>query len=413
LVLALSSGTAAVLLFNGAGLETALLRAITILVIACPCALGMATPLAIAAGIGYAARRGILIRDGAALQLAGKVATVVFDKTGTLTEGKFSVLNFNGGELEASEALCLVGSLEQASNHPLAVAIVEACKDRPLALFETREVQIVEGRGIAGLVMAAENPLRVVIGNEVFVGEKGFAIPREQRELVEREAERGRTVVFFGIAGLEHAGYLVLGDALKANVPQVVGDLQKLGASVLLLSGDAQLTTAAVAQQAGIADYTAQALPQDKIAAIRDLQKQRQIVAMVGDGVNDAPALAQAEVGIAMGSGTEIAIASSAMTMMRDDLALVPEAIQLSRRTVRTIKQNLSWAFFYNTIGIVIAIAGWLNPLMAVSAMLVSSLSVVGNSMRLHEGQGKTLEKLLEILVPWREPQSVPTAKIK
>ncbi|MCG3121315.1 MAG: putative copper-exporting P-type ATPase V [bacterium] len=181
---------------------------------------------------------------------------------------------------------------------------------------------------------------------------------------------------------------------------------------MLLLSGDAKLTTAAAAQQAGIAEYTAQALPQDKISAIRTLQSQNHIVAMVGDGVNDAPALAQADVGIAMGSGTEIVIASSAITMMRDELTLVPEAIQLSRRTVRTIKQNLSWAFFYNTIGIVIAIAGWLNPLMAVSAMLVSSLSVVGNSMRLLEGKGKTLEKLLEILVPWREPQAKGLQKI-
>ena len=407
LVLVLSSSTAAALLFSGAGLETALLRAITVLVIACPCALGMATPLAIAAGIGYAARRGILIRDGAALQLAGKVSTVVFDKTGTLTEGKFSVLNFNGGELAASAARRLVGSLEQASNHPLAVAIVEACKDQLLALFETSDVQIVEGRGISGLVLAVENPTRVVIGNETFVRENGFAIPREQRELVEREAERGRTVVFYGIAGYANAGYLVLGDSLKLNVQSVVTELQRLGAAVRLLSGDARLTTAAVAQQAGIVEFIAEARPEEKITTIRDLQKQQQIVAMVGDGVNDAPALAQAEVGIAMGSGTEIAIASSAITMMRDDLALVPEAIQLSRRTVRTIKQNLTWAFFYNAIGIVIALAGWLNPLMAVSAMLVSSLSVVGNSMRLHEGKGKTLEKLLEILVPWREPKAI------
>ena len=407
LVLVLSSSTAAALLFSGAGLETALLRAITVLVIACPCALGMATPLAIAAGIGYAARRGILIRDGAALQLAGKVSTVVFDKTGTLTEGKFSVLNFSGGELAASTARRLVGSLEQASNHPLAVAIVEACQDHHLAFFETSEVQIAEGRGISGLVLAAENPTRVVIGNETFVRENGFTIPREQRELVEREAERGRTVVFYGIAGCANAGYLVLGDSLKPNVQSVVTELQRLGAAVRLLSGDARLTTAAVAQQAGIVEFSAEARPEAKIITIRNLQEQQQIVAMVGDGVNDAPALAQAEVGIAMGSGTEIAIASSAITMMRDDLALVPEAIQLSRRTVRTIKQNLTWAFFYNAIGIVIALAGWLNPLMAVSAMLVSSLSVVGNSMRLHEGKGQTLEKLLEILVPWREPKAI------
>ncbi|MDZ7313117.1 MAG: heavy metal translocating P-type ATPase, partial [candidate division KSB1 bacterium] len=405
LVLVLAAATAAFLLVAGASLEEALLRGITVMVIACPCALGMATPLAIAAGIGYAARRGILIRDGAALQLAGKVSTVVFDKTGTLTEGKFTVLHFNSSGFDEDEALRFVGSLEQASNHPLAVAIVEACKEKQLELYEAKGVQLVEGMGISGTVMVAEHLKRVVAGNETFVSEQGFMIPRDQRELVEREAERGRTVVFFGIEGHPGAGYLVLGDSLKPDVPQVVAELHKLGASVRLLSGDAKLTTAAVAQQAGITDYTAQALPQDKILAIRNLQSRDQLVAMVGDGVNDAPALAQADVGIAMGSGTEIAIASGAITMMREDLSLVPEAIQLSRRAVRTIKQNLTWAFFYNSIGIIIAIAGWLNPLMAVSAMLVSSLSVVGNSMRLHEGKGKTLEKVVKILVPWREPE--------
>jgi len=405
LVLSLATAAAIFLILSGAGLETALLRAITVLVIACPCALGMATPLAIAAGIGHAARRGILTRDGSALQLAGKATTVVFDKTGTLTEGKFTVLSFNSSGDDEDEALRLVGSLEQASNHPLAVAIVETCKEKRLELYETKELQIVEGMGLAGTVMVAETSKRVVAGNEAFVRQQGFVIPPEKREWVEREAERGRTVVFFGIDGRMSAGYFVLGDSMKPNVQQVVADLHELGASVQLLSGDAKLTTAAVAQQAGIADFTAQALPQDKVAAIRKLQSCNQVVAMVGDGVNDAPALAQADVGIAMGSGTEIAIAAGAITMMRDDLALVPQAIQLSRRTVRTIKQNLTWAFFYNTIGIVIAILGWLNPLMAVSAMLVSSLSVVGNSMRLHEGKGKTLEKFLEILVPWREPE--------
>lgn len=263
---------------------------------------------------------------------------------------------------------------------------------------------MVEGRGLSGLIKC-EPPTRVVIGNEAFVREHNFMIPREQKELLEREAELGRTIVFFGIAGHSHAGYLVLGDSLKSGVADVVTQLQQLGVAVHVLSGDGAKTTAAVARQAGITDFIAQALPEDKIKTIRALQEQGKVVAMVGDGVNDAPALAQAEVGMAMGNGTEIARESAPLIMMREDLHLVPEAIEISQRTVRTIKQNLTWAFFYNALGIAIAIAGWLNPLMAAAAMLSSSLSVIGNSMRLHEGRGKTWLKLREILVPWWEPE--------
>lgn len=405
-VLTLALGTVLVLVLTGVSVEAAILRAITVLVIACPCALGMATPLALAAGIGFAAKRGILIRDGAALQLAGKTSHVVFDKTGTLTEGKFALLGVHGGGVHENETLRLLASLEQASNHPLATAIVEACEEKRLARYGVEEVQLVEGRGLSGLVLGAQ-PTRVVIGNEAFVREHNFILPREQRELVEREAEIGRTIVFFGLAGNLHAGYLVLGDSLQRGVLEVVAQLKQLGVAISLLSGDGAHTTAAVARQAGIADFIAQALPEEKIKTIRALQAQGKIVAMVGDGVNDAPALAQAEVGMAMGNGTEIARESAPLIMMREDLQLVPEAIAISQRTVRTIKQNLTWAFFYNAIGIGIALAGWLNPLMAAAAMLSSSLSVIGNSMRLHEGRGKTWLKLREILLPWWEPASV------
>ena len=406
LVLSLALGTVLVLVLTGASVEAAILRAITVLVIACPCALGMATPLALAAGIGFAAKRGILIRDGAALQLAGKTSSVVFDKTGTLTEGKFALLGVTSTGMHENETLSLLASLEQASNHPLAAAIVEACEEKRLARYAVDEVLMVEGRGLSGLVKH-ERPTRVIIGNEAFVREHNFIIPREQRELPEREAELGRTIVFFGIAGHSHAGYLVLGDSLKSGVADVVTQLQQLGVAVHVLSGDGAKTTAAVARQAGIDNFIAQALPEDKIKTIRALQEQGKVVAMVGDGVNDAPALAQAEVGMAMGNGTEIARESAPLIMMREDLRLVPEAIEISQRTVRTIKQNLTWAFIYNAIGIGIAVAGWLNPLMAAAAMLSSSLSVIGNSMRLHEGHGQTLLKLREILVPWWEPQKV------
>jgi Cu+-exporting ATPase len=396
----------------GAGLETAILRGIAVLVIACPCALGLATPLAIAAGIGYAAKQGILVRDGTTLQQAGKVSTIVFDKTGTLTEGKFSLLKI-GGAHDEHDALRHLGSLERSSSHPVAAAVVDACEERNLELMAATEVQVVDGRGISGRVNAedsSEPGKHVVIGNEAFVRGSGFSIAADHKEIVEREAESGRTVVFFGVQGESHAGYLVLGDTLKPKAAEAVTTIKELNISVRLLSGDAALTTASVARQAGITDYSAQALPEDKINLIRDLQSGGKVVAMVGDGVNDAPALAQADVGIALGSGTEIAMESGAITLMRDDLALVSEAIAISRRSTRTVKQNLVWAFLYNIIGIGIAMTGLLNPLMAAAAMLVSSLSVIGNSMRLREGKGKTAERLLEILVPWREPDDTPAA---
>jgi heavy metal translocating P-type ATPase len=367
--------------------------------------------LAIAAGIGYAAKQGILVRDGATLQQAGKVSTIVFDKTGTLTEGKFSLMKI-GGAHDEQRALRFIGSLERSSNHPVAAAIVEACEEKRFELMEATDVQVIDGRGISGQVNAelveakdtSEPGKHVVIGNEALVRENGFSIAANHKEIVEREAESGRTIVFFGVQGENHAGYLVLGDRLKPKAAEVVAAIKKLNITVRLLSGDAALTTASVARQAGMTDYLAQALPEDKINLIRELQSSGQVVAMVGDGVNDAPALAQADVGIAMGSGTEIAMESGAITLMRDDLSLVAEAITISRRSTRTVKQNLVWAFLYNIIGIGIAMSGLLNPLMAAAAMLVSSLSVIGNSMRLREGEGKTAQRLLEILVPWREP---------
>lgn len=403
-VLALSASTAAYQLLTGAGAEAALLRAITILVIACPCALGMATPLAIAAGIGYAARRGILIRDAASLQRAARARSVVFDKTGTVTEGKFTLLYNRLGDGNEREALQRVGSLEQASNHPLAHALVSACKELGLTLRGAVDVNIVDGMGIEGTVEGK----RVVLGSEAFVREAGFVLDSGEREFVEREVDRGRTVVFVGIEGWRKAGYLSLGDSLKPGALRTTQRLKEMGLSVQLLSGDAKRTTAAVARLAGIDTYVAQTLPQEKIEHIRRIQSTGSVVVMVGDGVNDAPALAQADVGIAVSDGTEIAVESAPITLLRDDLALIPEAIDISRRTGRTVAQNLVWAFVYNAVGLFAAVLGLLNPLIAAGAMLASSLSVVGNSMRLRESKGRAAAKLLEILIPWREPKEVP-----
>ncbi len=404
-VLLVSLTTAAGLVLSGAGTETTVLRAITVLVIACPCALGLATPLAIAAGVGRAAEEGILVRDGVVLQTAGSVDTVVFDKTGTLTEGRFELLEIDAGGNDAGEALSLLAVLERHSNHPIGDAIVRAAGEEDSRAKDAGGVRITDGMGIEGRV-GPKGGRRVMAGRDAFVKEGGFQIPRELAETARDRSGRGHTVVFFGIEGNQNAGCLVLGDGLKPSASEAVGGLAKRGISVSLLSGDSEETTAAVAGRAGIDDYTAEVLPQEKILAVEKLQKGGRTVAMVGDGVNDAPALARADVGIAMGGGTEIAVESSSFTLLRDDLSLVARAFELSGRTVRTIRQNLVWAFLYNTIGIVLAVTGLLNPLIAAAAMLVSSLSVVLNSLSLKEGKGKVRKKLVEFFLPWLEPAS-------
>ncbi|MBI5474688.1 MAG: heavy metal translocating P-type ATPase metal-binding domain-containing protein [Ignavibacteriae bacterium] len=397
-VLAVSFLTGAVLLVGGAGIEAALLRAITVLVVACPCVLGMATPLAVAAGIGYAAKHGVLIRDAAALQQAGKISTVVFDKTGTLTDGTFTLLAGSNPMLRHRD-LQLASSLEQASNHPIALARVHAARSRGLQLFDASDVRSIDGMGIDGRV----NGTRVVLGNEAFVRRSGYSIGDMTRELADREAERGHTVVFCGIASRAVARHIVLGDSLKAGASESVAALKKLGITTRLLSGDMEKTTAAVARLAGIAQFSAQALPSDKIETIKRLQAGGSIVAMVGDGVNDAPALAQADVGIAIGSGAEIAIESAPIALLRDDIALVAEAVEISRRTTAAVRQNLAWAFLYNVVGIVLAVLGLLNPFIAAIAMLASSISVVLNSMRVSHPKGLFTQRMIEILFPWIE----------
>jgi P-type Cu2+ transporter len=402
-VIILSVATAVVLLLSGAGVETALLRAITVLVIACPCALGLATPLAVAAGIGFAAGKGILIRDGSVLQAAGKVDRVVFDKTGTLTEGRFELLEIVTEDNRADEDLGLLAAIEYHANHPIGDAVVRAWTDRGFPVADAGEVHLLEGKGIEGLA-GEEIGTRVIVGNEGFVRENGFTIPDAFNGKSRAETARGRTVVFFGVEGRTRGGYIVLGDTLKTTAPGAVADLKEQGLSLQILSGDAAGTTAAIAGQAGVAEYRARMLPLDKIAEIERLQGEGEVVAMVGDGINDAPALAQADVGIAMGGGTEIAVESSAVTLLRDDLTLVGLSIETARRTVAVIKQNLAWAFLYNCVGIFLAVSGVLNPLIAAAAMLVSSLSVVANSLRLKEGKGGMRRKLVEFFLPFLEP---------
>jgi len=401
-VLSLSLVTGMILLASGAGTEVALLRAITVLVIACPCALGMATPLAVAAGVGYAARLGILVKEGAALQVAEKVEIVVFDKTGTLTEGQFYLVDFIKGDGHTDEMLGWLAALEMHSNHPIGEAVLRAWKERELPVT-VRDVVVIPGKGIRGMA-ESNRDIPIMIGNEAFITGAGFSIAGDMRSKARVEEERGRTVAFFGIEGIREAGCLMMGDVLKPTAGDALTHLARQGIAVQLLSGDSLNTTAAIAGQAGISEYAAELLPEDKIERVRKLQDEGRRVAMVGDGVNDAPALAQADVGIAMAEGTEIAVESSSFTLLRDDLTLVGEALEISRRTVRAIKQNLAWAFLYNTIGLLLAVSGLLNPLIAAAAMLVSSLTVVGNSLKLKEGEGRMKQRLTEFFLPWLEP---------
>ena len=400
LLLALATGLF-VLLTSHSG-EEALLRSITVLVIACPCVLGMATPLAIAAGVGSAAKRGILIRDAEALQRAAAANVVVFDKTGTLTEGRFAFRECRAPGGAERPALRFIGSLERASSHPLGASLVTACVERGIGLTDPSDILIEEGMGMSGIV----DGMTVVIGSEEFVTGRGYRIEKEERLRAERERADGGTITYFGLGAEPAAGFCLFGDELKEGSRESVGALTAGGMRVVLLSGDAEGTVRAMAARAGIGECIAGALPGTKVDFISRLQKDGWHVVMVGDGVNDAPALAQADVGISLGSGTQMAVESSAVTLLRDDLTLVPETIRIARRTVRTVKQNLAWAFIYNSIGLILAVTGLLNPLIAAAAMVVSSLSVVLNSMRLRQNEGRALQMIIEILVPWREPKS-------
>jgi len=400
LLLALLTGLAVLMTSHSA--EEALLRSITVLVIACPCVLGMATPLAIAAGVGSAAKKGILIRDAEALQRAAGATVVVFDKTGTLTQGKFAFRECRIPGGDERSALRFIGSLERASSHPLGAALVTACAERGIVLTDPSDIVIGQGMGISGTVEGT----RVAIGSEDFVTRRGYRIEAEEKRRAERARADGATITHVGIGAGGNAGLCLFGDELKEGSAESVAALTTGGLRVVLLSGDAEGTVHAMAARAGIGECIAGALPGAKVDYISRLQKEGGKVVMVGDGVNDAPALAQADVGVSLGSGTQMAVESSAVALLRDDLMLVPEALRMARRTVRTIKQNLAWAFVYNSIGIVLAVTGVLNPLIAAAAMIVSSLSVIMNSMRLRQNEGRALQMIIEILIPWREPKS-------
>ena len=358
---------------------------IAVLVIACPCALGLATPTAIMVGTGKGAEHGILIKSSEALQLAKEVDTVVFDKTGTLTEGKISVtdiMTFNN--LSEEVLLQLAASVEYLSEHPLGLAIVDEAKNRNLDLLEVKDFSSLTGLGISSTVDGKS----VLIGNEKLMLENNI-VTDDSVEKAEKYASEGKTPLFIAVDS-ELAGIIAVADQIKASSLETVEKLHSLGLEVVMLTGDNKKTAQVIAEQLSIDKVVSEVLPEDKANEIKKLQAQGKKVAMVGDGINDAPALVQAEVGIAVGTGTDVAIDAADVVLMKPDLNSVVNAIALSRKTIKNIKENLFWAFFYNIIGIPFAMGVFyifggplLNPMLAGAAMSFSSISVVLNALRL------------------------------
>ena len=368
--------------------EAAILNAVAVLVIACPCALGLATPTAIMAGTGVAARHGILIKDAEALEVAHAVRVVAFDKTGTLTEGKPELVAMCAVDGDEDALLSLTGALQSGSEHPLARAVLDAASRRGVGVAPGTELRAVAGRGMAGTVDARQ--LR--LGSARFMQELRVDLSALESQAVELQ-QNGRTVSWLAevnavSGGATLLGLLAFGDAVKASAPSAIRALQAQGVRTVLVTGDNRGSAEVVAALLGIDDIRAEVLPQDKAAIVNELKSDGSRVAMVGDGINDAPALAAADVGIAMSTGTDVAMHAAGITLMRGNPALVADAIDISRRSYAKIRQNLFWAFVYNVVGIPLAAFGLLSPVIAGAAMAFSSVSVVTNALRLRRWKG-------------------------
>ncbi|KAA8969163.1 copper-translocating P-type ATPase [Mycobacterium sp.] len=353
--------------------------AVAALITACPCALGLATPTAIMVGTGRGADLGILVKGGEVLEASRKIDTVVFDKTGTLTRARMQLTDVVVGTQEQPEqVLRIAAAVESGSEHPIGAAIVAGARERGLEIAAATGFANIAGQGVRGEVDGSH----VLVGRRTLVQEHDLQLPDDLAAAAGELEERGRTAVFVGLDG-HVAGVLAVADTVKDDAADVVRQLHAMGLQVAMITGDNSRTAAAIAQQVGIDTVLAEVLPQDKVTEVRRLQDQGRVVAMVGDGVNDAPALVQADLGIAIGTGTDVAIEASDITLMSDRLDGVVRAIGLSRQTLRTIHQNLGWAFGYNTAAIPLAALGLLNPVVAGAAMGLSSVSVVTNSLRL------------------------------
>jgi Cu+-exporting ATPase len=362
-----------------------LIGAVAVLIIACPCALGLATPMSIMVGVGRGAQAGILIKNAEALERMEKVDTLVVDKTGTLTEGKPAVVAVKtAGGFEEKEVLRLAASLERSSEHPLAQAMVRAAEARGLPLSQPAEVDQPVGKGITGTV----DGRKLVAGNARFLEEQGIAVESLAAQADHLRSE-GATAIFVGVDG-SVAGTIGIADPVKVTTPDALKALDAAGIHVIMLTGDNRMTAEAIARRLGIADVEADVLPDRKSEIVKRLRSEGRIVAMAGDGVNDAPALAAADVGIAMGSGTDVAIESAGVTLLKGDLTGIARARHLSHATMANIRQNLFFAFAYNVAGIPLAAGAlyplfglMLSPIFAAAAMALSSVSVITNSLRL------------------------------
>ena len=370
---------------TGQPFTMAMLAFVGVLIIACPCALGLATPTAIIVGTGKGAENGILIKGGESLETAHKINTIIFDKTGTLTQGKPSVTDIiTNGKIERDEFLKLAASAESGSEHPVGLSIVAEAKERGLKLEDINSFEVFPGNGIKAKI---GNRI-LLLGNQKLMSEKGIQL-NGFKEKADELSGHAKTPMFVAIND-EITGIIAVADTLKKDSVEAVRELQGMGLEVIMITGDNRRTAEAIAKEIGIRRVLSEVLPQDKAEEVKRLQREGKVVAMVGDGINDAPSLAQADVGIAIGAGTDIAIESSDITLIRNDIRGVAAAILLSKQTMKTIKQNLFWAFLYNVLGIPLA-AGilypfygiLLKPIYAAAAMAFSSVSVVTNSLRL------------------------------
>ena len=363
-------------------LSRALVNAVAVLIIACPCALGLATPMAVMVGTGRGAENGVLFRDAEALEVLHRADTLVVDKTGTLTEGKPRLSAVEPAEgFTADELLRLAAGLERGSEHPLAAAVVRAADEKGLAVPKADEFRSLTGQGVTGRVEGRP----VLLGNANLLAEHGVS-PEGLRARADAMRADGQTVIFAAADG-KAAGLLAAGDPIRATTPEAIRLLRDDGMRLVMLTGDGRATAEAVARRLGIAEVIAEVLPREKEAAVRRLQEAGRVVAMAGDGVNDAPALARADVGLAMGTGTDVAMESAGVTLVRGDLRALARARRLSRATVRGIRQNLFLAFVYNVLAVPLAAAGLIAPVGASVAMSLSSLSVVANALRLRRAR--------------------------
>jgi len=355
---------------NESGMNTALINFVAVLIIACPCALGLATPTAIMVGTGKGAQNGILIKNGESLELAHKISTIIFDKTGTITEGKPVVNSIYPKDISEDDFIKYTASVESVSEHPLGEAVINFAKEKNIALESVDSFLSLTGKGITGKI----NNKKIIVGNKKLMEDNYIT--------VESTDNIANTVIHLAVDG-NYKGYLSIEDPLKESSISAIKKLKSMGIKTVMLTGDNNSVAKKIADETGIDEFKAEVLPQDKADMVKEYQNKNEIVAMVGDGINDAPALAQSDVGIAIGSGTDVAIETGSIVLIKGDLQGVVTAIRLSKRTIRTIKENLFWAFIYNTIGIPLAAMGLLNPMIGAFAMSLSSVSVVSNSLRL------------------------------